>query len=397
MNKAFLKAIFIFTIGVTIASCTSDDKSTEVEQKVTKKQVIENYAAIAYANYKQAYDDAVLLEKAVTTFTTTPSEANFIAAKNAWKVSRESYGTTEAYRFANGPIDTGDNGPEALINSWPLDENFIDYVDNNGTSTQDGIINQTLLYPIINKSVLLTISKTESGEKNIAVGYHAIEFLLWGQDLTDPSEKKAGLRPYTDYQQTAAGTAKNQKRRADYLNACADVLTDNLDYLVNQWKVGGDYRKEFLALAEDTALKNMYLGITTLALAELPVERMDVALENADQEDEHSCFSDNTHRDIALNLKGVINVYQGKYGAIDGASLEDLVKQVNETSFTDTAASIKDALAKVAAIQTPFDLAISGGTTSTEGKKVTAGSSAIKVFGKNLLAGATKIGIIVNG
>ncbi|MGK4567384.1 imelysin family protein [Flavobacterium sp. 3HN19-14] len=66
------------------------------------------------------------------------------------------------------------------------------------------------------------------------------------------------------------------------------------------------------------ALTNIYTGIATLAAAELAVERMDVALGNANQEDEHSCFSDNTHRDIALNLQGVINVYQGKYGTIDG-------------------------------------------------------------------------------
>jgi len=137
----------------------------------------------------------------------------------------------------------------------------------------------------------------------------------------------------------------------------------------------------------------MYLGITTLVSAELPVERMDVALGNADQEDEHSCFSDNTHRDIALNLQGVINVYQGKYGTIDGPSLEDLVKQANVSVYTDTDVAVTASLNKVAAIQTPFDLAISGGLNSPEGAKVRVAVLELK----NLLAGATKIGIIVNG
>jgi putative iron-regulated protein len=75
---------------------------------------------------------------------------------------------------------------------------------------------------------------------------------------------------------------------------------------------------------ENVALTNMYLGIATLAAAELPVERMAVALNNRDQEDEHSCFSDNTHRDIIQNLQGIVNVYHGKYRDIEGASLADL-------------------------------------------------------------------------
>lgn len=173
-------------------------------------------------------------------------------------------------------------------------------------------------------------------------------------------------------------------------------MTDNLAYVVNEWKEGGSYRTAFLALNEDVAIKNIYLGITTLITAELPVERMEVAVGNADQEDEHSCFSDNTHRDIALNLQSVINIYKGNYGIIDGPSLEDLIGQANNEAYNATDLSISACLAKVGAILTPFDLAISGGVDSIEGKKVLAAAIDFKTFGANLLAGATKIGIIVN-
>lgn len=387
MKKIFLKVSLLLLAGILIISCNNDDSSNN--SNVTKKQVIENYANIAFANYKKAYDDAVLLETAINTFTATPTEANFLNAKNKWKAARESYGTTEAFRFADGPIDNAD-GPEGLMNSWPLDENYVDYVQG---ATNAGIINNLVTFPIINKAVLEGLNE-EGGEKNISVGYHAIEFLLWGQDLTAPSENKAGLRAYTDY--VIGGTNSNQTRRAAYLNACADLLTDNLEYLVNQWKVGGTYRMTFLALADDVAIRNIYLGITTLVSAELPVERMDVALGNADQEDEHSCFSDNTHRDIALNLQGVINIYKGNYGTVDGASLEDLVKQANTNTYNSTDASLNAAVTKINAILTPFDLAISGGLTSTEGAKVRVAVLQLKDFGSNLLAGASNIGITVN-
>ncbi len=387
------KTFFGIALVALCMSCNNEDNSKEpINKESKKKQVIENYANIAFANYTKAYADAVILETAINTFTATPTQANFDNVKARWKTSRESYGTTEAFRFANGPIDS-ETGPEGLLNSWPMDENFVDYVD--GASTA-GIINNPTLYPVISKEILEGQNAQDIDEKNVSVGYHAIEFLLWGQDLTAPSMNMPGQRPYTDYL-TVGGTAANQDRRATYLKVCADLLTDNLQHMVEQWKEGGAYRKEFLALNEDEAIKNIYLGLTTLISAELPVERMETALGNADQEDEHSCFSDNTHRDIILNLQGVINIYEGKYASIKGLSLKDLVTEADAQASTDTNISITSAATKANAILNPFDLAISGGEASAEGIKVKAAALQFKDLGANLLNGAAKIGIIVNG
>ena len=387
MRISFKLIIVSFFFASTIISCNTDDTTVPVPNQVTKKQVVLNYANIAFENYTKAYSDAVVLETAINAFVNSPTQINFDNAKAKWKLSRESYGTTEAFRFADGPIDNT-TGPEGLINAWPLDENYVDYT----STTNNGIINDAVAFPVINKSVLEDLNE-QGGEKNISVGYHAIEFLLWGQDVTAPSANQAGLRPYTDY--VVGGIASNQARRAAYLVACADLLTDNLLYLVNEWKVGGTYRNTFLSLSDNVAIKNIYLGITTLISAELPTERMDVALGNADQEDEHSCFSDNTHRDIVLNLQGVINIYKGNYGSVDGASLEDLVQVANATSNSETNNSITASLSKVNAIITPFDLAISGGLNSVEGAKVRVAVLQLKNLGANLINGASKIGITV--
>jgi putative iron-regulated protein len=393
MKKLTLGLSFAAVAGLVMASCNNDDDQNTTVTEVTRAEVVDNYAKIVYQNYKDAYDDAVELEAAINAFTATPTDANFTTARNKWKEARESYGTTEAFRFANGPIDD-ENGPEGLINAWPLDENYIDYVaDTEGGVVNGGIINDAAGFPEITKDLLISLNE-DGGEKNISTGYHAIEFLLWGQDLTAPSENKAGLRAYTDF--VDGGTNQNQDRRRDYLNVCADLLTDHLAYLVDQWKDGGEYRTVFLALPVNTAIQNMYLGIATLASAELAVERMDVALANQDQEDEHSCFSDNTHRDIYLNFKGVINVYQGKYGNIDGASLEDLVSQANEPIAASTATAITRTEGSINAIAIPFDFAISGGATSTEGAKVkTAVKDLQEQLGANLLAGAAALQISV--
>ncbi|SHJ02436.1 putative iron-regulated protein [Mesonia phycicola] len=391
--KKNLLTIALAASAIIYVGCSSDDDNSNSQETVTKSDVIENYANIVYQNYQDALSDAVELQTAIETFTANPTQENFDEAKEEWLESRESYGVSEAYRFANGPIDD-ENGPEGLLNAWPLDENFIDYVDNNGEVINGGIINSTEDYPSITKDLLESLNEN-GGEKNISVGYHAIEFLLWGQDLTDPSDFLTGQRPYTDF--VDGGTALNQDRRRAYLNICAELIIDNLTYLSDLWAPGGTYRTEFLALEEDEALQNMYLGITTLVSAELPIERMSVALSNADQEDEHSCFSDNTHRDIILNLEGVINVYNGTYGDISGASLADLVEEANSEFFESTADAIDEAESKVDAIYIPFDYAISGGESSTEGQKVSDAVNALLDLGANLLAGASAIGVTVNG
>jgi putative iron-regulated protein len=391
MKKLTLTLSLVAALGLLSTACSDDDSNSN--GNVTKKAVVENYAKIVYQNYKDALDDAAELETAISTFTTTPTQANFDAAKTKWKEARESYGTTEAFRFANGPIDNEDyDAPEGLINAWPLDEAYIDYVnDSNSPDYQGGIINRPADYPSITKTLLVDLNEGED-EKSISTGYHAIEFLLWGQDLTAPAANLPGQRAYTDYT-----TATNADRRKAYLNAAADLLTDHLSYLVDQWKEGGAYRATFLALPVDTALQNIYLGIVTLAASELPVERMSVALENGDQEDEHSCFSDNTHRDIALNLKGIVNVYKGEYGNISGPSLEDLVKKANRDQYNSIDDAIDAAEDDVAAIRTPFDWAIAEGPTSTDGAKVRIAYLQIISLSQELLGGATAIGVTVNG
>ncbi|NHN24834.1 hypothetical protein FIA58_004010 [Flavobacterium jejuense] len=382
----FKPLILVTTIALAFNSCQNDDDAI---QRISKEEVIKNYTEIVHANYLNAYNDAVALKTAITNFTATPSQTLFNEAKMAWQTARESYGTTEAFRFIDGPIDD-ENGPESLLNAWPLDENFIDYVDGAPTA---GIINNTATYPTLSKSLLESLNE-DGGEKNISVGYHAIEFLLWGQDLTAPSANLPGQRPYTDF--VDGGTGANQDRRREYLNICADLLTDHLSYLVNQWKPNATYRNYFLNLDQDVALKKIFTGAIVLVYSELAIERVNVALYNQDQEDEHSCFSDNTHRDIRLNLQGVINVYQGDYGTISGVSLENLVRESNFNLANEVNEAIVDAKQKTNATLIPFDMAIQDGPTSIEGAKVKAAVEAMQLMGSNLNAAAQSLGITID-
>lgn len=151
----------------------------------------ETYAEIVYASYVDSLTTAQTLRAALDAFIANPSEATHQAAKLAWLAAQEPYGQTEVYRFYGGPID-GEDGPEALLNSWPLDEAFIDYVEG---APNAGIINHSEQYPEITQELLVELNQVDS-EESVTTGYHAIEFLLWGQDFNDDGP---GDRPYTDY------------------------------------------------------------------------------------------------------------------------------------------------------------------------------------------------------
>ena len=281
-----------------------------------------------------------------------PGDETLMAAREAWLAANEPYGQTEAYRFYGGPIDDED-GPEGLLNAWPLDEAYIDYVEGDAEA---GIINNSGDYPEITRELLVSLNEV-GAEENISTGYHAIEFLLWGQDLYEDS---AGQRSADDYV-----SAPNAERRGQYLLITGELLLENLQEMVDEWDPDNadGYGQALLAGDADAAISKILTGIGVLAKSELAGERMFTAWDNQDQEDEHSCFSDNTHRDIITNFMGVHNVYMGAYTRIDGmvvagASLADVFEAAAAALNAEMLALLALADVQVNEIHVPFDRAI---------------------------------------
>ncbi|HIG73656.1 MAG TPA: iron-regulated protein [Bacteroidetes bacterium] len=372
-----------FALAGFLGACDSNDTDD------LKAAAVETYADIVYASYQDAYDAAVEMDAAIDAFIATPTEATLATARQAWLDAREPYGQTEAYRFSNGPIDDAD-GPEGLLNAWPMDESYVDYVMGESGIVSTGIINSDApAYATIDADLLEGLNE-EGGEENVSVGYHAIEFLLWGQDL---SETGPGNRPVTDYT-----TAPNADRRAQYLATVSDLLLVHLGEMVAEWAPGqsGNYRATFLAQDADQALADVFTGIGTLAKSELAVERMFVAVNNQDQEDEHSCFSDNTHRDIVTNAQGIANVWRGSYTRTDGStvsgtSLADVVAEENAEFAAEVNGYTSTVLTAVNAIPDPFDRAI-----INEQTVVLEAVDALQDLGDAFVVAAAEIGLTIN-
>lgn len=346
----------LFTAASALTLCIA---SAAVADAPSKADVLSTYANIAEAKYDDSLIAAKTLQAAVNALIADPSDATLNAARAAWVAARVPYQQTEVYRFGNSIVDDW----EGKVNAWPLDEGLIDYVDAayGGPSDENEF---AVLNVIANPSfelsgetidaseittVLLsdTLHEADGIEANVATGYHAIEFLLWGQDLNGHGAG-AGNRPYTDYVQGDGCTGGNCVRRAQYLSAATDLLVSDLEWMAAQWAEGGEARAA-LAVDESAGVSAILTGMGSLSYGEQAGERMRLGLMLNDPEEEHDCFADNTHNSHYYDGLGIQNVYLGSYTRIDGtpvsgASLSDLVIATDPALDTEMKAKLANTM-----------------------------------------------------
>ncbi|OCX66825.1 peptidase [Thioclava sp. SK-1] len=332
--------------------------------------VLENYANIAHAGYDDSLTTAQALKTAIDAFVANPTADTQAAAKSAWIAARAPYQQTEAFRFGNAIVDDW----EGRVNAWPLDEGLIDYVDMDSAAVNEEN-DLALLNVVANASITVggetidastitpellsgTLQEAEGIESNVATGYHAIEFLLWGQDLNG-TDAGAGERSYTDYLSGEGCTNGHCDRRGQYLTAATDLLVADLEEMVANWTQDGEARKTLLA-DPAAGITAILTGMGSLSYGELAGERIKLGLMLHDPEEEHDCFSDMTHISHYYDTVGIQNVYTGSYARVDGStvegpSLSDLVAAQDEAIdaqlTSDLQASVKAADALKAAAE----------------------------------------------
>ncbi|MDO6762812.1 imelysin family protein [Agarivorans sp. 1_MG-2023] len=330
--------------------------------EIKQNDVVEHYAELAHAVYSDSLSSAVTLQTATQQLINAPSEQSLNATKQAWLDARRFYQQSEVFRFGNPVVDEW----EGQLNAWPLDEGLIDYVATDyqyelgnpgatanivaNTSLQVG--EDTVDLTNITPELLASLNELAGSEANVATGYHAVEFLLWGQDLHG-TKAGAGERAYTDYAKGDTCTNGHCERRAAYLAAVTQLLIDDLSWMSKQWQKGGDYQTKLIAEPSEQALRRMMFGMGSLSLGELAGERMKVALEANSTEDEHDCFSDNTHNSHYYNNQGISNVYFGQFKRLDGStlsgpSLNDLVKQKDSAVAASNTKMFNQSMAETA-------------------------------------------------
>ncbi len=380
----FMSASCIALAAVSLADASQTDPVRNISSYALDKEsagyvpeydaypVIANYAHLVAATYQQALMDAKDLQLAIDALLEKPSEETMNAARNAWINARTSYLQTEAFRFYEGPIDfvdekAGTEGPEGRLNAWPMNEGFIDYVDGNPDA---GIINDTSIE--ITADLIREKDQVED-EADVTTGYHAIEFLLWGQDMSNAGP---GNRPYTDY---LAGKGNNDRRRL-YLKTVTEMLVTDLDGLVTAWDVSypDSYAVKFKEYSDREALGRILTSLATLSEFELALERIATGLDSGDQEDEQSCFSDNTLNDVIYDQRGIRNVYFGSYGNVSGPGIDSLVGRLAPDLNSRMIAALNRTDAAIANLNYPYDTILASAPNSRAREEAEAVISALQ-------------------
>lgn len=382
MTRMPLATASLLALAIALAGCGEEQKDAAAPQATAPaaassaatlkvadadaKAVVRHYADLALAVFSDAASTGKNLQVAIDALLANPSDATLQAARQAWLAARAPYMQTEVFRFGNAVVDDW----EGQLNAWPLDEGLIDYVAADTAQTQGNpgatanIIANTSIQvgedrldvATLTPELLASLNELGGSEANVATGYHAIEFLLWGQDLngTGPG---AGARPASDFSVGAGATGEHNERRRAYLKAATDLLVSDLDAMVVQWQAGNadNYRAKLEAESAENGLRKMLFGMGSLSLGELAGERMKVALEANSTEDEHDCFSDNTHNSHFYNGKGIRNVYLGEYQKVDGTtlsgpSLSSLVAKVDAAADSTLKADLQTTEAKLQAL-----------------------------------------------
>ena len=341
--KILMAALALVALPATAFAATSE------------RDVLSHYADLAHAKYEDSLISARTLQGAVNQLVAEPTEANLAAARDAWVAARVPYQQSEVYRFGNAIVDDW----EGKVNAWPLDEGLIDYVaasyggmseENPGyranvvASPSFDFSGETVDASSITKALLAdTLHELGGVEANVATGYHAIEFLLWGQDLngTGPG---AGARPASDFDPANCSWG-NCDRRAAYLQTATDLLIDDLEWMTAQWAPGGEAREGLVGGDATQGLATIFTGMGSLSYGELAGERMQLGLLLHDPEEEHDCFSDNTHASHYYDALGIRNIYLGAYERIDGSMVEGpSVSDLVAAASAETDAALRERL-----------------------------------------------------
>lgn len=385
-RRAGQAAALAAAIGLTAAAFVLPARADD-----TSAAVLKTYGDIAQAGYEDSLSTAKALDGAVQALIAKPSAETLDAARNAWRAARIPYQQTEAFRFGNAIVDDW----EGRVNSWPLDEGLIDYVapsygtesDENALYTANVIANTKILIDgaeidassITPEFLSGTLQEAGGIEANVATGYHAIEFLLWGQDLngTGPG---AGNRPYTDYD-TAKCTGGHCDRRAAYLASASALLVSDLQEMARNWAPDGEARKALADRGDVEGLATILTGMGSLSYGELAGERMKLGLLLHDPEEEHDCFSDNTPISHLYDAMGISNVYLGSYRRVDGSvvsgpSLSALVKKADPALDAELRGKLDASVARMEAIKARADAGEAYDQQIGEGN--TAGNAAVQ-------------------
>ncbi len=318
-----LLVLSICFVGCSLTGCGNDDDDDDVaavgeEEAFDASTTLNDFAnTVVLATYTDLDNKAGELLSAVQALGAATNQAHLELAQGAWKATRKPWEQSEAFLF--GPVDT--QGLDPALDSWPVNR-----VDLDGVLTSEQALTEA------------SIDALEDTLK----GFHTIEYLLF----RDGDQRKAeDITP----------------RELEYLVATTENLKSKTAQLRNAWDASGENYAAEVANAGDSstiyksqkdAMQEMVNGMIVIA-DEVANGKISDPFNERDTTLVESQFSFNSITDFQDNIRGIQNVYVGKFAA-DGQGLNEFVNSQDAELDARFQTEVQTAINTIGAIPDPF-------------------------------------------
>ena len=214
------------------------------ELSASAKEIALEYVQQIDTDFKQAGIEIEKFQSSIATLTDQTNIENLNLSKQAWLNAHSAYELTTLHRYYATQL-MGEQDSLALmqlqyqINHWPIVPGYIDYVDGYPDS---GIVHD------INVNLDADSLREQHGSfdvSEVTLGFHAIEFLLWGYDADSVA------RPATDF------------------DAVLELTPKEIESGYTLEQLSNNRRRLFLTVVADTLVKD-FLAVQSLWLDEKP-------------------------------------------------------------------------------------------------------------------------------
>ena len=214
------------------------------ELSASAKEIALEYVQQIDTDFKQAGIEIEKFQSSIATLTDQTNIENLNLSKQAWLNAHSAYELTTLHRYYATQL-MGEQDSLVLmqlqyqINHWPIVPGYIDYVDGYPDS---GIVHD------INVNLDADSLREQHGSfdvSEVTLGFHAIEFLLWGYDADSVA------RPATDF------------------DAVLELTPKEIESGYTLEQLSNNRRRLFLSVVVDTLVKD-FLALQSLWLAEEP-------------------------------------------------------------------------------------------------------------------------------
>ena len=305
-----------------VVGCGSDDEDESDAQARGETFdagiMLNDFAnTVVLATYTELDNKAGELLSAVKALEASTTQGNLEKAQQAWRATRKPWEQSEAFLF--GPVDT--QGLDPALDSWPVDH-----------------VN---LQSVLNSNDALTVDFV-SGLEDTQKGFHTIEFLLF----RDGNQRKASDITLRELEYLVS-TAENLKTSTSQLRLAWAPEGENFSSIVAQAGAGSAVYP-----SQSAAVQEMVNGMIVIA-DEVANGKISDPYNESDTNLVESQFSFNSISDFQDNIRGIQNVYMGKFMS-DGQGLNDFVNSQDPDLDARFQQEVQAAIDAIGAIPDPF-------------------------------------------